>query len=636
MNFKEKLTKKIAFSLIISILSLNLFFLTLPKAEAGGFPVIDAIHSTVTSLKWVWDKVEKYTMIALVKVSKIAAAKLISMIMMATADWIKGGFNGNPAYISDINRFLGGPGGVADQTVGQWFSEQKNLAFLCDPFKIQVSLALRLGLGAGDRDRMSCTLTAIRRNVDTAVDNASITFDINGNPITKKIGKLSFADEGGWDSWLRDNLQPQNNPIGAYQIAKANLDAAIVDAKGNKIMDLNFGQGAVPFKRCIDTYVDEEGKRVGESAEYSEGSAPPIPKGNASGKNRGDEGKVWEKKTKCNVATPGSAITAMVTGIATTDIKQNEMTAALANGFDAIIGALMQVVMQKALSMLNKGVLDNSRYADYNSALDAAMANTLSNYNSNIASANAEQNQIGLLDWNNLTTWPTSTIQAIEPITVGTSTWNYNPALPPTWNYDLLSTSTPPVISQGPVTYSPLDQAKNNSNILINSLLNSEMTYQNTYLVVQNVLTQARGVFATSSACNINYNRNDYVLRALLIRANVITNIDGRADSDRTIANIPWNFQVIKAAVENSNGHIAILNKAKTDVNKAGSITAVTDAMINVNSTDFNTDPQAMMVENAKTWLRGVGSIYNSILCPINLTEVLKITTAATSSFPTL
>ena len=38
------------------------------------------------------------------------------------------------------------------------------------------------------------------------------------------------------------------------------------------------------------------------------------------------------------------------------------------------------------------------------------------------------------------------------------------------------------------------------------------------------------------------------------------------------------------------------------------------------------------MVENIKTWLRGVRGMYNSTICPIDLTGVLQITTAATST----
>lgn len=625
MNLQKNFREKILF--VFVILLLNLTFLSVPEKASALYPAATEptqISNAVTNLgKTAWDKAENYLQKALDSMEKIVAKKLISTITASTVNWINSGFNGNPAYVADINKFLTGPGGVADQTVGQWFQNQKNLAFLCDPFKVQVSLALQLNYGAA-AERMGCTFTGISRNVNTAVDNSTITFDVNGNPITKNINKLNFSDEGGWDAWLRTTLQPQNNPIGAYQIAKARLDAAITDAQGNKIRDLSYGQGALTFKTCIDLYYDTNGAPNGQSKEYKPDSEPrpKIP------------GYAYDTHQTCVVKTPGSMVTEGLGKLTNSDIAQSEYSAALANGFDQIFVSLANLLIQKAQDKLKNGILGNNNSSNnaYNSALDTTMVNSLNNYNWQITDLNNQQSQV---DWNP-TTYPTSTpIVTQTLLTGGTTTWNYDPTSPITYNYDLTSTSTPVTTGNGYSGYggyyNSLDGAKNNANNLINSLTKSELAYQNSYLIAQNVLTQAESIFATSSACNINYNRNDYVLRSLLIRTNVISNIDGIVSSDRTIASIPWNLQAIKAALDNSNGHIVILNKAKTDVATAGTITAVTDSMTPVNSTSFNTDPQATMVENIKTWLRGVGYIYNSILCPIDLTKVLQITSATST-----
>ena len=38
------------------------------------------------------------------------------------------------------------------------------------------------------------------------------------------------------------------------------------------------------------------------------------------------------------------------------------------------------------------------------------------------------------------------------------------------------------------------------------------------------------------------------------------------------------------------------------------------------------------MVENIKTWLRGVRNMYNSLLCPIDLTKTLQINSVPSAS----
>ena len=74
------------------------------------------------------------------------------------------------------------------------------------------------------------------------------------------------------------------------------------------------------------------------------------------------------------------------------------------------------------------------------------------------------------------------------------------------------------------------------------------------------------------------------------------------------------------------------MDEASSKVNSAGSIDNVKDALIPVNSTSFNTDPQITMVTNIKTWLSGVQNMYNTEMCPIDLIKVMQIVSAATST----
>ena len=76
-----------------------------------------------------------------------------------------------------------------------------------------------------------------------------------------------------------------------------------------------------------------------------------------------------------------------------------------------------------------------------------------------------------------------------------------------------------------------------------------------------------------------------------------------------------------------------ILNTAASNVSNATSSAGVTNVMTILNSIPFNnTNPPTNLIENIKTWLRGVQSMYNTTQCPINLTATLQIGSATSTT----
>lgn len=654
MGIKKNLTKKILLTAIIFTVSFNFVFFSTPKKAEAIFGVADtaivfdpAVSSQVLG-KTIWDKAEYYAGRALSIVVRIAAKKLINNITQATVSWINGGMQGQPAYKADFHKFMTGPGGVDDQIMGEFF-QNNGLNFLCSPFQLQVKLALQLGYGAGLKEKIGCTLTQIEQNASDALRNSNVSLgvDVNGTTITG--GVHDFRNKDGWNEWLSTTMQPQNNPIGAYLIAKDELTVQTNNAEINKQLEFLNGGGALNFTRCVDKYYDGNNKLIWTSPEYTSGTGQTgRPKASSD---------VQDKVTKidpvCSVKTPGSVITGGLNKITGSTIDQAGLSATLSDGLDAVLGALLNYYMSK----LSKGVLDSNAegYNNYNTALNDSYTTAIDTYNSDLSNLYDEQANFNNTDWTNpnwtIPTFDTPNVSFDPSIFyLGTSSWVWDPITgdpfvyststnyaTSSWVYDpstglpLVYATTTTATNNNYYGPSALDLAKNNANTLLSSLLNSELAYQNNYKIAQNVLTQAEKVFASSSACNISYNRTDYTLRSLLIRANVVTNIEGLQDSNRTIASIPWNLQVIQKALATSSAKVTILNKAANDVSGAGSITAVTDAMTPVNSTSFDTDPQAQMVSNIKTWLTGVGTIYNSLLCPIDLTKVLQINSSTST-----
>jgi len=594
MNLYKKFKGKISASLIISILFLNYAFLTIPK-ETYAIPVVDAPHAVLTSFKTGWDLVKEIGKVGLSIAAKTLARRIIEEVTRSTVNWINGG-DGTPAFISNPGKFLLDTG---DEVIGD-FIQNSDLAFLCDPFKFQVSLALQLDVGrmGGLKDKIGCTLSSVGQNIQGAVDNSELI--LNGQSI-KKNDYEEFTSRGGWNKWLAESLKPQNNAIGAYLIAEAELNAQILTEKESKTIELTTGSGALSFKMCRDTYRDpntgnELGKSEYKSGASASGQKPSIPS------NLPPSTKV---ETKCDVKTPGATVVDMLGFKATSDQRMNEIIGSLADGIDTILSSLANVLIKRGLEQLSKGVLDKDALNTdaYNGGLEQAWQNAQAQMDANAALINNQ-------DVNNL---------ELPSINVGSTTWNYSPTTPGT---------TPSGLGSGGGAF---DQARNNSIVLINSLSRSESDYQNNYLIAQNVLVSGRAVFATSSVCNVNYNRTSSILRSIMIRNNVISNIDGIANSDRTIASIPWNLPIINAILAISNANMTTLSTAASQVNSASSIDAITTAMIPVNSTSFNTDPQSTLVNNIKTWLTGVQGMYNSPICPIDLTAVMRINSATST-----
>jgi len=616
MNLQKTLTKKISFLLIISILSLNLSFLTVPKKADALFGVGDLTFSfdAANFGEMLYEFGKKVAEVTLAATAHALARQLIIKTSEATVDWINSGFNGNPAYVADIGKFLTGPGGITDSVIGNFFANS-SLGFMCDPFRIQVLLALQLDTSF--KKQIGCTIRGIANNVDNALLNSNVVINIS----TSSNTSISNSNVSVWDSWLRTTLQPQNNPIGSYLIAKNELDTQIGNAKVSATLGLTMGQGALSYTRCVDTYYDANGKQIDKPSEEYTGSYGPRPKA-PNGTVRTDP--------SCKVKTPGTTITTMLGFRATSDPRMAELTATLSDGIDQVFNALVGALVNKALAELKNGLLgDNS---SSNKALDTAIT---AGWTNSMNTANSDVSHIQqIADTYSSSSLPTYTIPTLPNISTPDV---YNPTTPTIWDwYSTSSASIPAGTNIGTNTnvgygYDVLGRAKTNSIALINSLAKAESAYQNVYLIEQNLLTQAKNVFASSSVCNMNYNKNDSILRSLLIRSNVITNIDGMPDSNRTIASIPWNLKIINSALGNSNANMTVLNKAVSGVNGAGDMTAITDAMISVNSTSFNTSADPKMIDNIKTWLRGVQGMYNSSLCPINLTKVLQITSATST-----
>ncbi len=289
----------------------------------------------------------------------------LRQLSQSVVNWINSGFEGNPSFIQDPEKFLTD---TADRVAGEFIYSSK-LAGLCTPFKINILQSLNL-LYSPYADKINCTLSGVLDNINDATGEAYNNF-ISGD----------FIEGGGWDSWLTVTTVPQNNQIGAMLIAQGQLDAEIETQKGTGGAELNWGSGLLSYKECTQTQTDAKGVPTG---------TPPVtyrgnPAVHASGPGPWTSGTTTNQQagpvrpgetlsqtytsTKCKTVTPGTAIRDSLFKAHSTEFDR----LGAADEINEILGALTNFMIGK---IMDKGLLGSSADANQRAQEDANWRNS--------------------------------------------------------------------------------------------------------------------------------------------------------------------------------------------------------------------------------------------------------------------
>lgn len=274
-----------------------------------GFPTYDFSNSAGQAGQAIIDCIVR-------GLAKIA----IQQITEQTINWINSGFNGEPAFVTDFNKFFTD---VADRTAGEVI-QGSDLAFLCSPFQLQVRIAIarsyarRTSGGASQ----SCTLTGIVGNVENFM---------NG----------SFS-EGGWPGLIAFTAVPGNNPFGAYAGAQVTLGNKILYNSANE--QRRISPGGFLSQEVCDEVLSEDSFDTGNGPEKT--------------------------KTNCRIVTPGSTIEASLGSALNADMEGLQLADSIDDILDALINSLVTNVLQKGLT--NAGGSGQVNAQDAEAASEAA------------------------------------------------------------------------------------------------------------------------------------------------------------------------------------------------------------------------------------------------------------------------
>jgi hypothetical protein len=214
---KIKFRKSIALICLSSVMFMSLSPLFAKKAEAQ-WVVLDPSNLVQNIIQVVKD-------FGLDAIAWQLANMVIERMSAATVNWINGGFNGSPAFVTDPESYFKDMG---DQIAGQYIFSNPNLNFLCGPISAKIRIALTNNY-LQDKNRWQCTLTQVGKNMDNFMGN---------------------FQNGGWDNFFELTQKTQNNPIGAYTQAENEMYLQIATRQGTKKTELDWGKGFMSFEVC--------------------------------------------------------------------------------------------------------------------------------------------------------------------------------------------------------------------------------------------------------------------------------------------------------------------------------------------------------------------------------------------------
>ena len=190
----------------------------------GAGNAINTITAGAVSSNWLKENV-------LDGIGWAIAKSIISGMVRSLINWVNSGFQGSPSFITDLKGFLLN---IVDEEFGRIISELGAVgSFICSPFRldVQISLETQYAQGRAGQTAPTCTLSGIVANIE---------------------GFITGIDPGaGFSDWLAITSTPKTyTPYGAVLNAEVTARARLINAKGETLTEVNWGDGFLSQKIC--------------------------------------------------------------------------------------------------------------------------------------------------------------------------------------------------------------------------------------------------------------------------------------------------------------------------------------------------------------------------------------------------
>ena len=189
------------------------------------------------------------------------AKGIVSSMVQSIISWINSGFQGSPAFVTNLEGFLIN---AADKAVGEYIADLGALgSFICSPFRldVQISVALQYDRIRGNgQPAPTCTLSGVLSNLEGFISG-------------------DFT-QGGWEGWFDITATPETyTPYGSVLAAQSGARARIINAQGEELKLLDFGDGFLSGEICEvvhgaaspreECFISKPGKIIEEALSFN-------------------------------------------------------------------------------------------------------------------------------------------------------------------------------------------------------------------------------------------------------------------------------------------------------------------------------------------------------------------------------
>lgn len=255
---------------------------------------------------------------AAVAIGRIA----IQSIVRSTVNWINTGFQGSPAFATDLRATIQD---AADQATNSFFNELENNLEIESPFQNQVAqTVLRAYYIGTSRDSFF-------------IRNPYTLNQVSDDPAAFARGEIR---QGGLRAWTEAILSPQNNYLGARQLLETELNRQVAAVAGQLHEEVANGGGFFSWRQCDASVTTLEGS--GQTTTSVNGIGVDL--------------TPHQTCLSSHIETPGSVLAGQINhslGLGTDELVQADEINELVN---ALMGQLMQqVVGATGLAGLSRG-----------------------------------------------------------------------------------------------------------------------------------------------------------------------------------------------------------------------------------------------------------------------------------------
>ena len=250
-----------------------------------------------------------------------AAKTVVQSITQSTVNWINGGFEGSPAYVTDIGNNLGR---LADTVADDFIRDLDTVAR--DNTGISIRAPFQDQIAAQLREEFYRTSSSYGFNVR----NPYTLGGYSNDPAAFNRGDFR---QGGFNAWF-EQIKPENNPYGRYMLARGELFRQIDNEAENRIRELNWGNGFLSWRgSCGPNGIAPRAPLSFENQGPIAGAGAPVNL-NQRDTTRG-----------CSIRTPGAIIEDQLANTLGSNIRQLE----LADSVNEIVSALASQLVSQVL-----------------------------------------------------------------------------------------------------------------------------------------------------------------------------------------------------------------------------------------------------------------------------------------------